>query len=441
MVTKVIPNIPEHVFTLSDEEFKEALEGWGFPLPTGSKVLRWRRSRSFYVKSTSEQVATMEAFFEGCQLGAKKKDLHIVVEAIEVEYDDFSEWIYHNRFQTTANAFREEVENWLKKKDAHLLDIATVTGFSGQRMKTESAAEYIYPTEMDPPEIPNQLTLDGKNLVKTIPTSSTAFETRNLGTTLETDPVLGADGMTVDLNFSFERAAHVDDNWWPSREIDEDFQIRMPTFITEKITTQIISLNGDYTLVGSFRPDTNAKTECADPYILVFARADLDKTEGDASSVAAVSGDGKYPALNPFRKMMPATKYNVPESNAVIAIQRTLVHPAFPRYQRKLTIIDGEKTAAEESLYPDVGTGSRANLYKTGDQSYTLIDMNGHWYEIDLANSEIHVSDSLFGLETPANFVGTFTYGGYGFYRFIPSSEQKENTPYLVNDPERFSEK
>lgn len=87
---------------------------------------------------------------------------------------------------------------------------------SGQRAKIELIKEFIYPTEFDPPEIPesvgialvdNDVSFDdgqqeavGDGFAPITPATPTAFEARNLGVTLEVEPVIGEDNRTVDLN-------------------------------------------------------------------------------------------------------------------------------------------------------------------------------------------------------------------------------------------------
>src|SRR4029079_9017697 len=78
--------------------------------------------------------------------------------------------------------------------------------------------EFRYPTEFDPPQIPQNFGNQGGGTVflnplnplahsssgggnfPVTPTTPTAFETRNTGVTLEVEPVVGADGYTIDLN-------------------------------------------------------------------------------------------------------------------------------------------------------------------------------------------------------------------------------------------------
>ncbi len=91
---------------------------------------------------------------------------------------------------------------------------------SGQRASVSVIREFPYPTEFDPPEIPQTFgigggrfgggfggqTNGGRGNLPTIatPTTPTSFEVRELGASLEIEPVIGPDGKTVDLSLSPE---------------------------------------------------------------------------------------------------------------------------------------------------------------------------------------------------------------------------------------------
>ncbi|MGH8095415.1 MAG: Amuc_1098 family type IV pilus outer membrane protein [Chthoniobacterales bacterium] len=93
-----------------------------------------------------------------------------------------------------------------QKKGVDLLSAPRVTTKSGQRAVIEIVREFRYPTQFDPPKIPDTVGSTGGNMaggsasVPVTPTTPTGFETRNTGVTLEVEPVVGPDGVTIDLN-------------------------------------------------------------------------------------------------------------------------------------------------------------------------------------------------------------------------------------------------
>lgn len=100
-----------------------------------------------------------------------------------------------------------------QNKGNDLLSTASVVTRPGERAIIKQVREFIYPTEYDPPEIPNQIGTDtitiggggggaGISSYPVTPATPAAFETRELGRILEVEPVVGADNFTVDLNLT-----------------------------------------------------------------------------------------------------------------------------------------------------------------------------------------------------------------------------------------------
>lgn len=91
---------------------------------------------------------------------------------------------------------------------------------SSERVASESILETIYPTEYEPPEIPNSVTIapatppaapapsdsiDKERLKDWVtPATPTAFETRNLGITVEVAPITHAETDFITLNIAPE---------------------------------------------------------------------------------------------------------------------------------------------------------------------------------------------------------------------------------------------
>lgn len=103
-----------------------------------------------------------------------------------------------------------------QKKGMDLLSVPSVITKSGVTTEIEMVREFPYPTEFDPPQIPQNidyqgnLTLVGGNGPNTsfagtapvTPTTPTAFETRKVGSLLEVETVVSPDGRQVELTLS-----------------------------------------------------------------------------------------------------------------------------------------------------------------------------------------------------------------------------------------------
>src|SRR5437660_4360755 len=90
-----------------------------------------------------------------------------------------------------------------QKKGVDLLSAPRVTTKSGQRAVIEIVREFRYPTTFTPPQVPTLTAPTGTAAIApavVTPTTPQTFETRNTGVTLEVEPVVGPDGITIDLN-------------------------------------------------------------------------------------------------------------------------------------------------------------------------------------------------------------------------------------------------
>ena len=119
------------------------------------------------------------------------------------------------QFQLVVRALNQQ-------KGVDLLSAPRVTTKSGQKATIEIIREFIYPTQFQPPQIPQNFRggdTVGTGLVNALgqlvsgggggnsnsafpvtPTTPTNFEKRNTGVTLEVEPVIGPDNYTIDLN-------------------------------------------------------------------------------------------------------------------------------------------------------------------------------------------------------------------------------------------------
>lgn len=108
--------------------------------------------------------------------------------------------------------FQTVIRGLSQKKGVDLMSAPSVTTKSGTRATMEVTREFIYPTEFDPPQLPQggggNVNLGGGGggggqQIAT-PTTPTAFEMRQTGVRLEAEPTVGADGNTIELTLAPE---------------------------------------------------------------------------------------------------------------------------------------------------------------------------------------------------------------------------------------------
>lgn len=110
------------------------------------------------------------------------------------------------QFQTVIRAMSQ-------KKGIDVNATPSVTTKNGLKATVEITREFIYPTEFDPPQLPQgapalQLILIGgggtPDAAIATPTTPTAFEMRKTGVLLEVEPVISEDGRSVELTITPE---------------------------------------------------------------------------------------------------------------------------------------------------------------------------------------------------------------------------------------------
>ncbi len=229
------------------------------------------------VKKQIEQRIVKEAK-EKAENQALPSGVHVIVEFIEVEAMDFSDWLLENPLTSDATDLRKEVQVWVKAGNGKIIETMVVAARSGQRAKTEAIKEWIYPTEYDPP-VPATIEAAGdKDYAEMIPANPTAFETRNVGFTLEVDPVIGNDG-TIDLNLAPEVVIADEPSLHTTKLGDTESTVEMPRFMASKVTTQVSIRNGDYAFLGTSRLGITKLGDAKDPILLMFVRCDATGIE------------------------------------------------------------------------------------------------------------------------------------------------------------------
>jgi general secretion pathway protein D len=174
-----------------------------------------------------------------------------------------------------------------QKKGIDLLSAPRVTTKSGQRAVIEIVREFRYPTQFTAPQVPS-ITGGGSgtgtvSISVVTPTTPNAFETRNTGVTLEVEPVVGPDGVTIDLNLvpqvvEFEGFINYGSpifginpsiltNAVNSQVLLTQNVINQPIFSTRKVTTSVSVYDGSTVVLGGLMREDVQKTEDRTPII------------------------------------------------------------------------------------------------------------------------------------------------------------------------------
>jgi general secretion pathway protein D len=165
-----------------------------------------------------------------------------------------------------------------QKKGTDLMTAPSVTAKSSQKATIEIIREFIYPTEYEPPELPNSTggnfnggILGGGGIgggssggFPVTPATPTAFDTRNTGVTLEIEPTIGENNFEIELRFvpeivEFEgfinygspiQAPSTDALGNPVVSIITENRIEMPVFSARRVNTSLTIYDGYTVAVG-----------------------------------------------------------------------------------------------------------------------------------------------------------------------------------------------
>jgi general secretion pathway protein D len=184
-----------------------------------------------------------------------------------------------------------------QKKGIDLLSAPKITTKSGQRAVIEIVREFRYPTQFTEPKVPDIQGRGSSNSTTTTialpvvgPSTPSNFETRNTGVTLEVEPVVGPDGITIDLNLvpqvvEFEGFINYGSpiktvnpallGFSPSTLLGmtteaitlTDNVINQPIFSTRKVTTSVSVWDGQTVVLGGLMREDVQKVEDRTPFI------------------------------------------------------------------------------------------------------------------------------------------------------------------------------
>lgn len=146
-----------------------------------------------------------------------------------------------------------QLQDLLKKKQAILLGWPRAIGVEGSRVTTETIVEQRYPTEWNPSLLVPDPPATPPAPKPQTSVSPTAFETRNVGATLEAESTVLNDGREIVLTLTAQRVS--------LREMERfttglskdgaEVHVEQPQFTNSRLTTTLKLRSGQHVLVGT----------------------------------------------------------------------------------------------------------------------------------------------------------------------------------------------
>ena len=181
-----------------------------------------------------------------------------------------------------------------QKKGTDVMTAPSILAKSGESATIEVIREFIYPTEYEPPELPQSVgtTSTSSNngdgggggsaeIFPVTPATPTGFETRNTGVTLEIEPTIGENNYSIDLRFApelveFEGFINYGS---PIQTLGQDIlgnpvsivitenRIEMPVFATRRVNTGLTIYDGYTVAVGGLMREDVQNVEDSVPIL------------------------------------------------------------------------------------------------------------------------------------------------------------------------------
>lgn len=204
---------------------------------------------------------------------ASQKLIRVQVEHIDVSHKDLTRLMMEDTTNTAnAKALRMRVQELVEKESAKVIDTQIIVGKNEKVISNQSVSEYIYPVEYEPPDFPEKLSLEilesGVHPVSYgIPVS---FETRNLGSDIETVPTISSDGKTIDLPLQTNLTWHTGNTSW-----SQLYKIEAPNFYTVQTKINLSCIPGQYVLISAVSPKNAEGKLDTERKVMVFLKCDL----------------------------------------------------------------------------------------------------------------------------------------------------------------------
>lgn len=219
--------------------------------------------------------------------------IRVQVEYVEMPHAALTDLLMEtDATESDATVLRQRVQEMVKKGEAKVLETMVATSRSGEQQTTESIQEMTYATEYEPAEVVNQVNLPDKPEGLTeadlraldgmiTPATPVSFETRNVGSTLEIEPRLGANRKIIDLRIAPNLVWFTGNTVWQERKdrSGNNSKIQMPVFYSLRFTGFLTLVDGKPVLAAVNSPRDEAGKVDMDRKVLTFVKATVQEVK------------------------------------------------------------------------------------------------------------------------------------------------------------------
>ncbi|YCM45518.1 hypothetical protein V2O64_05730 [Verrucomicrobiaceae bacterium 227] len=206
------------------------------------------------------------------------KLIRVQVEFIEMPHTALTKLMKEPRKSANDTDLRAACDKLIEKKEAIVLETASVIALPGQNATTESIKELIYATEYEPWELPTTVPAEGEGSGprSMTPPTPTAFDTKNVGTTLEVEAQIDQNDKIVELRMTPTIVYFTGYESWANWDMEDTTgDLRMPTFYVLKVKTGTTLVAGQPLMVAALSPMDEEGNTDQSRKVMLFVRADI----------------------------------------------------------------------------------------------------------------------------------------------------------------------
>jgi len=211
--------------------------------------------------------------------------IRIQLEYIELPTSKMLDLLYGDKVMGDV-ALRTKLQEMLKNGEAQLVDAQVISTLDGKEARMKSVEEFSYPTEYEPAELPSSVRCGtGLPVVNpseeaiaglSIPPTPTAFETRDIGSTVVVNPSLNEDTGSILIKLAPKIVYHLGfESYLDWKGKKSEMQIKMPIFYSLRFRTSVVVKPSKYCLVAALSPKNDKGFSDFKRKVCVFVKADL----------------------------------------------------------------------------------------------------------------------------------------------------------------------
>lgn len=247
------------------------------------------------------------------------------LETIEVSRDRLDQLLFGKDAPADDAALRAAVGKLMAEKQASLVAVQTLTAKDNCQATAESIREFIYPTEWEPAEMPEKVEPNpgGKPTPPAEDFSTgpfpSAWDTRNLGNSLEVEAQIIGMGSGISLRMVNESIFHVgDETWVECKDPHGASDVRMPRFAVQRTYTYVRLRPGVPCLLSTLSPKRPDGMPDLSRKMLVFARCDIVAPPGFELPADSGEGEDEDENFDPFADASRSNADNGPNGNTPV---------------------------------------------------------------------------------------------------------------------------